>query len=209
MRLGCVVYMIRITNTNHRISTGLCKSNYTEFIFVAISKAKLKTFKFLSMFLSLVIVLSACNLSVAPGMPTQTISQNLTGFVVVKTLQDGNARTQTAAVMPTYDMPKGPASPVSTPFPPNTPVWSIYTYTCEFSVGGGTMTMELNWDDRSESEEGYTVYRDEQAIATLAPNSTYYVDVAFVATGKTLSYFVEAFNTEWQASSSTITYGCQ
>jgi hypothetical protein len=178
--------MIRITNTNHRISTGLCKSNYTEFIFVAISKAKLKTFKFLSMFLSLVTILSACNLSVTPGMPTQT-----------------------AAVRPTYDMPTGLASPVSTPFPPNTPVWSIYTYTCEFSVGGGTMTMELNWDDRSESEEGYTVYRDEQAITTLAPNSTYYVDVAFVATGKTLSYFVEAFNTEWQASSSTITYGCQ
>ncbi|RJP51017.1 MAG: hypothetical protein C4583_09490 [Anaerolineaceae bacterium] len=166
-------------------------------------------FKFLSIFLSLMTALSACNLSVESGMSTQTISQNLTGFVVVKTLQDGNARTQTAAVMPTYDTPTGPALPISTPFPPNTPVWSIYTYTCEFSAGGGTMTMELTWDDRSENEEGYTVYRDEQAIATLAPNSTYYVDVAFVAKGKALSYFVEAFNTEWRASSSTITYGCQ
>jgi len=35
------------------------------------------------------------------------------------------------------------------------------------------------------------------------------VDVAFVATGKTLSYFIEAFNQAWRASSSTITYGCQ
>ena len=71
------------------------------------------------------------------------------------------------------------------------------------------MTMELTWDDRSEDEEGYTVYRDEQAIATLAPNSTYYVDVAFVTTGETLSYYVQAFNTDWQANSSIITYGCQ
>ncbi len=71
------------------------------------------------------------------------------------------------------------------------------------------MTMNLDWSDRSTSEEGYKVYRDEQVIATLAPNSTKYVDVAFVATGKTLSYFVEAFHTDWQARSSTITHGCQ
>lgn len=71
------------------------------------------------------------------------------------------------------------------------------------------MTMSLNWSDRSDNEDGYRVYRDKQAIATLAPNSTNYVDIAFVATGKTLSYSVEAFNTGWQVSSSTITYGCQ
>ena len=71
------------------------------------------------------------------------------------------------------------------------------------------MTMNLTWTDRSNNEEGYKVYRDKQVIATLAPNSTHYVDVAFVAAGKTLSYSVEAFNQDWQASSSTITYGCQ
>ena len=69
--------------------------------------------------------------------------------------------------------------------------------------------MSLNWSDRSDSEEGYRVYRDQQVIATLAPDFTNYVDVAFVATGKTLSYFVEGFSAEWLASSSTITYGCQ
>ena len=71
------------------------------------------------------------------------------------------------------------------------------------------MTMNLTWSDRSTSEEGYTVYRDKQVIATLAPNSTNYVDVAFVATGNTLSYFVESFTANWRASSSTLTYGCQ
>lgn len=71
------------------------------------------------------------------------------------------------------------------------------------------MTMDLAWNDRSNIEDGYNVYRDGQVIATLAPNSTFYADVAFVATGKTLSYSVEAFNKDWRASTSTITYGCQ
>ena len=164
----------------------------------------MKTFKRLAISLSLVAILSACNLAIAPGVSTQTISQNLTGFVLPKTLQGGATQTRTAFITPTV-----PASPISTPFPPNTPVWSVYTYTCENIADGGTMTMNLTWSDRSTSEEGYNIYRDEQLIATLAPNSTNYVDVAFVATGKTLSYFVEAFNTDWQVRSSTITYGCQ
>lgn len=84
-----------------------------------------------------------------------------------------------------------------------------YSYACELAAGGGTMTMNLAWTDRSDSEESYKVYRDGQVIATLEPNSMVFVDVSFVATGKTLSYSVEAFNTNWQASTSTITYGCK
>lgn len=76
-------------------------------------------------------------------------------------------------------------------------------------MGGGMMTMNLNWNDRSTSEAGYTVYRNQQAIATLAPNSITYVDIAFVAADKTLSYSVEAFNPDWKTSTSTITYGCK
>lgn len=148
----------------------------------------MKTFKLLLVSLSLVVILSACNFPTATGVSTQSINQNLTGVVVPLT---------------------APASPISTPFPPNTPVWVEYSYTCEHIAGGSTMTMNLNWSDRSPNEEGYKVYRDEQVIATLAPNSTKYVDVVFVATGETLSYFVEAFHTDWQARSSTITYGCQ
>ena len=71
------------------------------------------------------------------------------------------------------------------------------------------MTMNLGWTDRSDSEESYKVYRGGQVIATLEPNSAFYVDVFFVATGKTLNYSVEAFNENWQASTSTITNGCQ
>ena len=125
------------------------------------------------------------------------------------TLQVNSVQTQMAISALTYTVPTETASPLPTPFPPNTPVWSVYTYTCEFIVGGGTMTMNLAWTDRSNNEDGYKIYRDKQVIETLAPNSTSYVDVTFIATGKTLSYSVEAFNNAWKTSTRTITYGCQ
>jgi hypothetical protein len=115
--------------------------------------------------------------------------------------------TQTEAIItvPTTPVPLEIASSI----PPDAPVWSVYDYTCELAAGGGTMTMNMTWTDRSNSEEGYNVYRDGKVIATLALNSTFYVDVAFVATGKTLSYSVEAFNKNWRGSTSTITHACQ
>lgn len=160
----------------------------------------MKPFRLLSVSLSVIAVLSACNLPA----PDQTVKQNPTASGT-PILQFNP--TQPQVIISTSIAPAATVSP--TPFPPNTPVWSIYTYTCEFSTGGSTMTMNLNWSDRSTSEEGYIVYRDGQVIATLVPDSTNYVDITFVAAGKTLRYFIEAFNQNWRASSSTITYGCQ
>ncbi len=163
----------------------------------------MKTFKFLSLSLSLVALLSACSLSA----PTQTVNLNPTDSVPALTAQV--QPTQTLTFPPTLPVLTMTASPNPTPFPPNIPVWVIYTYTCEATAGGSNMTMDLTWSDRSDNEEGYNVYRGEEMIATLAPDSTHYVDVAFVAERKTLSYYVQAFNTNLQANSSAITYGCQ
>jgi diadenosine tetraphosphate (Ap4A) HIT family hydrolase len=149
-------------------------------------------------------ILISCSL----GQPTQTAIQNQAVNVANMTLQVNPAQAH-MEIIPTYVMPMMIASPMSTRIPPNTPVWSVYNYTCELADGGGNMTMNLGWTDRSTSEESYKVYRDKQLIATLAPNSTFYVDVVFVATGKTVSYSVEAFATDWQVSTSTITHGCQ
>jgi hypothetical protein len=87
--------------------------------------------------------------------------------------------------------------------------WKAYTYTCAFASGGTTMTMNLTWSDPSNSEDGYRVYRDNIAVATLAPNTTTYTDVTFIPAGNTVSYYVEVFSKDWQVSTSTIVYGCQ
>jgi hypothetical protein len=162
----------------------------------------LKTFKLLWLSLSLAVILAACNLPA----PTQPPTPNATGSVRASTLQV--YPTQPQVIAPTVASTMT-ASANPTPFPSNTPVWVIYTYTCESTAGGSNMTMNLTWSDRSNNEEGYNVYRDGEVIAALAPDSTHYVDIAFVASGKMVSYFVEAFNAGWQARSSTITYGCQ
>jgi hypothetical protein len=153
-----------------------------------------------------VVVLSACNFPGRSGSPTQITGQIPTDSVATLAINVNPTQTEIAIITLTSTAPMGTALPTSAP---DTPVWSVYAYTCELATGGATMTMNLAWTDHSNSEEGYKVYRDGKVIATLAPNSTFYVDVAFVATGKTLSYSAEAFTTDWRVSTSTITYGCQ
>ena len=163
-------------------------------------KAKLKTLNFLWIWLTLAAVLSACNLPGAPSSPTQITGQVPVGSLATLTPQVNPTQIKFVTLTPLATVA------LSTP---GAPVWSVYEYTCELAVGGATMTMNLAWTDHSASEAGYEVYRDGLVIATLAPNATFYVDVAFVATGKTLSYSVEAFKKDWRGSTSTLTYGCQ
>ncbi len=142
-------------------------------------------------------------------MPTQIVDQGLVGTKVAMTMQMYPTQTKIISIPPLSTMTLATVSLISTRIPANTPVWSTYNYACKPAVGGSTMTMNLGWTDRSTSEESYKVYRNGQVIATLEPNSAFYVDVFFVATGRTLSYSVEAFNENWQASTSTIANGCQ
>jgi hypothetical protein len=156
------------------------------------------------MALALVAALTACNL---PGSSTM-ITQNPAGRPAAATMPIQATQTERPTNSPTETATPS-ASPVLMTIVPNTPTWSVYHYTCALAAGGASMTMNLAWKDRSNSEAGYRVYRDKQVIATLPPNATAYVDVVFVATGKTVSYSVEAFNPAWQFSTPTITAGCQ
>ena len=169
----------------------------------------MNTLKYLLTTLVLVATLSACNLPSRIGSPTQIVDQELVGTMVAMTMQTYPTPTKIIAIPQYSTMTLATASPIPTRLPANTPIWSTYNYTCKPAIGGSTMTMNLGWADRSISEESYKVYRDGRVIATLEPNSMFYVDIFFVATGKTLSYSVEAFNENWQASTSTITNGCQ
>lgn len=168
-------------------------------------KAKLKKFKLLSISLSLVAALAACNLPGRSSPPTPAADPSQVGSVPTVTAPVDPTQNQIAVVPGTNTVPLVATSLSS----PNSPIWSVYHYTCELAVGGGTMTMNLGWTDRSNNEEGFNIYRDGQVIATLAPDSTSFVDVAFVATGKALDYSVEAFNKDWRGSTSTITNFCQ
>jgi hypothetical protein len=106
-------------------------------------------------------------------------------------------------------LPTVMSPPTPSPVPPNAPAWAAYNFTCDFASGGNNITMNMSWSDRASNEEGYVIYRDDQPVVTLPADSTSYVDVAFAATGKSLSYRVEAFSKAGRASSSTIQASCQ
>ena len=106
-------------------------------------------------------------------------------------------------------LPTVAAPPTPTPKPPIPPAWSTWNYTCDFANGGSNINMNLVWTDRSNDEVGYTIYRDGKSIANLGPGTTTYTDVAFVATGQSVSYRVEVYNKAGTASTSTISAACQ
>jgi len=106
-------------------------------------------------------------------------------------------------------LPTVTAPPTSTPKPPTAPAWASWNFSCEFASSGNNLTMNLAWTDRSNNETSYTVYRDDQPIATLAPDTTSYVDTSFVATGQSVKYRVEVKNPAGTASTSTVSGSCQ
>ena len=108
-----------------------------------------------------------------------------------------------------WTLPTVTAPPAPSPNPPAAPGWSLWHYDCTYAAGGSTVTMNMNWTDHSSDETGFKVYRDGQVIANLPADSTSYTDVAFVESGKSLTYFVEAFSEAGKSSSSTKSASCQ
>ncbi len=53
--------------------------------------------------------------------------------------------------------------------------------------------IRLNWQDNSDNEEGYRIYRNGDRIATLGPDTTSYVDTG-LSPNESYSYEVSAFN---------------
>ena len=180
-----------------------------------------KTFKRLSISISILVLLSACSLISSSGLQTSSPVNTVPSM----TLQSGSTQTETNAITSTSAEPTITASPTSTTtatatstttitstatsIPPVTLNWQAYSYACELATGGTVMTIELSWSDISNSEDGFRVYRDNIVIATLAANTTTYVDVVFIATGNTVSHSIEIFNADWQVTSSTIVNSCQ
>ncbi len=106
--------------------------------------------------------------------------------------------------LPTVETPLPP-----TRIPPPAPTWSKWEYNCAFAAGGNTITMSLRWTDHATGETGYKVYRGEEVIATLAPDSDNYTDVTFLESGKSFDYYVEVFSEAGIATTSKINASCQ
>jgi uncharacterized protein YgiM (DUF1202 family) len=88
---------------------------------------------------------------------------------------------------------------------PARPSSLFFDYTCPF----GNLTTNLSWGDAADNESGYRVYRFDQLVADLPPNTTAYTDVVTVTPHAALQYSVEAYNSADSSARRTISFSCE
>ena len=106
--------------------------------------------------------------------------------------------------------------PVVTPSAPtaaasgsvSAPTGLRYTYFCTYNGANSTITVTLNWTDRSDNETGFRVYRDNTLVTELAANTTNYKDVFDGSDTAKYTYRVSAYNSLGEALGAPISFSC-
>jgi len=93
--------------------------------------------------------------------------------------------------------------------PPTAPSISNWDYLCGYSGSGSNVTVNLKWVDRAEDESGYRIYRNNELVTELPPNSTVFSEVIDVDAGENINYRIEVVNSAGTSSSSPISFSCQ
>lgn len=101
-----------------------------------------------------------------------------------------------------------PSAPTSAAGGLQAPSGLRYDYSCAFNGVNSDITVQLSWTDRSNNEDGFRVYRDGVAVATVAANVTVYTDVFAGGASVTYSYRIAAFNASGEALGGTISFSC-
>jgi len=97
------------------------------------------------------------------------------------------AITLTACARPSVPTPRdtNTPAPISIPTPPKAP--------SNLTAAPSLNSMNLYWDDNSNDEQGFRIYRDGSLISTLTPNITTYQDTN-LRPATTYQYRITAFN---------------
>jgi len=99
-----------------------------------------------------------------------------------------------------------PATP--TPVPPKAPGWKSWYYSCSYQDGQSILTMEMEWIDKSNDEEGFRVLRDDDVIAEFPANTTTHIDVVNIESGQKFNYQIQVFSGTAHAEGSVIPASC-
>lgn len=103
-----------------------------------------------------------------------------------------------------WTVPSMTAPPTPTFSPPAAPRGLKYEFECAF----GSVTVNLQWTDTSNNEDGFRVLRDGVAVISLPANSTSHTDVYNVSRGITITYGVEAYNFAGVSGRTEISFAC-
>jgi uncharacterized protein YraI len=92
------------------------------------------------------------------------------------------------------------------PAPPSIANWD---FSCAYDSGGPNVTFNLKWSDRAVNESGYRIYRNEELVTELSPNSSSFSEVVSVEENEEMTYRLEVFNATGASSASLIRFKCQ
>jgi hypothetical protein len=116
----------------------------------------------------------------------------------------------------TAGLPEYPTPPTPTPSPtptlaPPAPVNNpTVTKVCILVVPGlYNYTGVLNWEDKSDNEDGFNIYRNNALLTSVPANTTSYpIPPLPLAAGTPLKFGVESFNAAGKAAIKEVTYTC-
>jgi hypothetical protein len=85
-----------------------------------------------------------------------------------------------------------PQAPVANEAPA-APTWTASSNAWQYSCAPGSVTVNLQWVDRADNEQGYRVYRNQQLVVELPAGATSYADQVNTA-GGTFVYSIRSYN---------------
>jgi uncharacterized protein YraI len=109
----------------------------------------------------------------------------------------------------------GSAVQVVTPLPstnadlPPPPSISNWDFSCAYDSGGPNVTFNLRWIDRAVDEIGYRIYRNNEMVAELPPDSSSFSEVVAVEENEQMTYRLEVYNNAGASSASLINFSCR
>jgi hypothetical protein len=118
--------------------------------------------------------------------------------------------------LPLATPPPLPPTPTPAPSAPKSPKIKDISKTCEDVSQPGDLfpswkiTVEIKWEDRSENEKGFNIYRDGSLLHTTNKNETKYTDVftnTLVLQGSKITYGVQSYNDEGKSDIKEETIG--
>jgi hypothetical protein len=103
-----------------------------------------------------------------------------------------------------------PAVHLVTPPPtvalPRPPTLHEYKYNCDdFNY---TLSLNLFWNDKSDNESGYRIFRDRVLVAELSASSTFYSETIPMPANRSVEYFVQVYNAIGSAEGSFVKLIC-
>ena len=170
----------------------------------------------LSLFILLLVILTACNMPAqndgALSLEDQAgtlAAQTLTAAAQVPTATRVPANTPTPPLPTVTLVPTLSPTPTIPPNLPTDPSLKNYNFYCSWNGSSNDLNVTIEWTDKATDEDGYKLYRNNEEIANLAPNTVLYVDQYAVNSSVNITYAIEAYNKIGVSHQVSFSVACQ